>query len=619
MMHHVFITCFGLFCLVWSRAVPPGHVVHEMRLSSHPQLSKRMHPDVLLPVRIGLKHSKDALENAERWLMEVSHPHSPKYGQFWSQETVIDVFRPSDEAVEAVGRWLTSSGIAKHRITHSDNRGWFAFDATVQEVEFLLHTEYLHDGQRRASVGCNQYHVPAHIQQHIDYITPGKNSNDELASCDEVITPACVRALYNFDAADPTAPVNPDNSLGIFEEGDFYTQEDLDLFFSNHTSYIPNGTHPILNSIDGGHAPNNWTDFPGSESELDFALAYPIVYPQSITLFQTDDMYYAQRDASKSGWFNTFFDAIDGSYCTYSAWGETGNDPGLDPIYPDLRNGTASDEDIYNGPLMCGVYKPTNVISISYGVYEMDLPAYYQKRQCDELLKLALQGVSVVQASGDTGVGAGGYEDCLGDNDVFTPTALNSCPWITNVGGTTVVKGNTVYDPEVAVNNPWQDYSSSGGFSNIFPIPAYQASAISHYFKHHNPPYPYYHNGNWNQTKGIYNRNGRGIPDVSANGDKIAVYWSGAPSLSGGTSASCPIFASLLNRIVEERLKVGKGPIGFVNPVLYMYPGVLNDITNGSNPGCGTEGFRAVEGWDPVTGLGTPDFGRMLGLFLSLP
>jgi hypothetical protein len=66
---------------------------------------------------------------------------------------------------------------------------------------------------------------------------------------------------------------------------------------------------------------------------------------------------------------------IDGSYCTYSAYGETGNDPVLDPTYPD-PNG-------YQGQLQCGVYKPTNVISISYGEQESDLPAYYQKRQCN--------------------------------------------------------------------------------------------------------------------------------------------------------------------------------------------------------------------------------------------
>lgn len=97
------------------------------------------------------------------------------------------------------------------------------------------------------------------------------------------------------------------------------------------------------------------------------------------------------------------------------------------------------------------------------------------------------------------------------------------------------------------------------------------------------------------------------------------MYVEGGLYLEGGTSASSPIFASLINRIVEERLKVGKGPLGFINPVLYENPGVLFDITNGTNPGCGTDGFEAVEGWDPVTGLGTPNYPAMLELFLSLP
>jgi tripeptidyl-peptidase-1 len=89
--------------------------------------------------------------------------------------------------------------------------------------------------------------------------------------------------------------------------------------------------------------------------------------------------------------------------------------------------------------------------------------------------------------------------------------------------------------------------------------------------------------------------------------------------LTGGTSAAAPIFASVVNLINEERIKVGKGPVGFVNPVLYANSGVLNDITNGSNPGCGTNGFDASKGWDPLTGLGTPDYPRMLDLFMSLP
>lgn len=120
-------------------------------------------------------------------------------------------------------------------------------------------------------------------------------------------------------------------------------------------------------------------------------------------------------------------------------------------------------------------------------------------------------------------------------------------------------------------------------------------------------------------TGGIYNRIGRGVPDVAANGDNIAVFYGGEFQLGGGTSAATPIFAAIINRINEERLARGKRPGGFVNPALYKHPEVLNDITNGTNKACLGQGFNAVKGWDPVTGLGTPNYPKMLALFLSLP
>jgi tripeptidyl-peptidase-1 len=49
-------------------------------------------------------------------------------------------------------------------------------------------------------------------------------------------------------------------------------------------------------------------------------------------------------------------------------------------------------------------------------------------------------------------------------------------------------------------------------------------------------------------------------------------------------------------QINEERLEMGKKPVGFINPVLYNHPEVLNDITNGTNAGCGTYGFSAIPG-----------------------
>jgi len=166
-----------------------------------------------------------------------------------------------------------------------------------------------------------------------------------------------------------------------------------------------------------------------------------------------------------------------------------------------------------------------------------------------------------------------------------------------------------------------QNFSSSGGFSNYFAQPWYQVEAVEQYFKTANPPYPYYSEFevDFNTTKGLYNRIGRGYPDLAANGAHFRAYTDGHDYFYYGTSLAAPLVASVLTLLNEERFAVGKKPVGFINPVLYQNSWVLNDIVNGTNVGCGSEGFSAVPGWDPATGLGTPNFPKMKELFLALP
>lgn len=434
-----------------------------------------------------------------------------------------------------------------------------------------------------------------------------------LSQCDTIVTPPCIAAMYNITQG---TKASPRNKFGVFEEGDFYAAEDLVEFFALFAPNIPVTTMPKLEGIDGGFAPSAYA---GGESDLDFQISYPIIYPQNSVLFQTDDLNYATGIEGGGGFLNTFLDAIDGSYCNYSAYGETG-DASIDPKYPDpLITG-------YQGQRQCGVYKPTNVISISYGEQEDDLPTNYQQRQCSEFMKLGMQGVSVILASGDSGVAArstddGNADGCLGTGQVFNPDFPASCPYLTAVGAT-LLTGNASRDEEVAVTR----FPSGGGFSNIYPRPSYQNTAVNNYFNGVNKPtYPYYNiSGTNNPTpaqygNGIYNRGGRGYPDVSAVGDNVLIILNGAPTLIGGTSAAAPVFGAILNRINEERIAVGKSTVGFVNPTLYANPTVLHDITVGNNSGCNTPGFYAAPGWDPVTGLGTPNYPAMLKLFMSLP
>ena len=175
------------------------------------------------------------------------------------------------------------------------------------------------------------------------------------------------------------------------------------------------------------------------------------------------------------------------------------------------------------------------------------------------------------------------------------------------MGATQIVPGASVTAPEEACETV---IYSGGGFSNVFAKPSYQSSAVASYFANHKPPYTATQYNNSQTT--------RGYPDVAANGANYVVAVDGQITLIYGTSASAPTFGSIITLINEQRANSGKGSVGFINPTLYANPSILNDITSGGNQGCGTAGFTAVSGWDPVTGLGTPNYQKMLSVFQSL-
>jgi tripeptidyl-peptidase-1 len=64
-----------------------------------------------------------------------------------------------------------------------------------------------------------------------------------------------------------------------------------------------------------------------------------------------------------------------------------------------------------------------------------------------------------------------------------------------------------------------------------------------------------------------------------------------------------------------DRISNGLPPFGLLNPWLYgAAKDAHTDITAGKGSGCSQipgSGFPATTGWDPVTGLGTPDFKKL--------
>ncbi|KAH9012922.1 subtilisin-like protein [Lactarius hengduanensis] len=234
-------------------------------------------------------------------------------------------------------------------------------------------------------------------------------------------------------------------------------------------------------------------------------------------------------------------------------------------------------------------------VSTPYSTPEYKVPPEYAIHVCTLFARLGARGASVLFSSGNDGVGRGNclVQDSSGNSRFqFLPTFPSTCPWVTSVGGT------TGYNPEVAAS------LSGGGFSAYFPRPQYQSNFVPSFLRNLG-----------NQYHGFYNPGGRGVPDIALQAMRFPIVVKGELRRSRGTSCSTPTAAGIISLLNDYRISNGRSPLGFLNIWLYsvLLPG-LNDITSGSNPGCNTDGFSAVPGWDPVTGLGSLDFERLVAI-----
>lgn len=59
-------------------------------------------------------------------------------------------------------------------------------------------------------------------------------------------------------------------------------------------------------------------------------------------------------------------------------------------------------------------------------------------------------------------------------------------------------------------------------------------------------------------------------PDVVTVGHNLITALDGVFQPIDGTSASAPIFAGIVSELNAARARVGKGPLGFLNPFLYQ-------------------------------------------------
>ncbi|KAL8286786.1 hypothetical protein RQP46_004314 [Phenoliferia psychrophenolica] len=396
------------------------------------------------------------------------------------------------------------------------------------------------------------------------------------AKTQDATTLACLEALYGYGGYTQKATML--NSYGIVEyTPQSFSPQDLDMFFKQYRPDLV-GKRPDVHTLLAGFV----VPFPteatlNAESDLDLEYAMSVGF---------------------QGSFNNFLDGLDASYCTY----EGGDDLQAGDM-PYTLGGLL--------PGQCGALPFSAVISTSYGSDEYGSTAAYQQRQCYEYGKLGMQGTTFLYSSGDYGVAGNGgacYDKASKQTSTsgttFNPSFPGGCPYVTSVGATqTKVGADLVND----AGNAEEACEASLTSHSICK------AAVATFFSEHMPTY----------TAAQYNNSQatRGFPDIALNGANYPVSYAGNNGLVFGTSASAPVGGAIFALINDARYAAGKGPIGYINNAIYTeaFKDAFNDITSGGNQGCGTPGFTAVKGWDPVTGLGTPKFQKLLDLFLALP
>jgi subtilase family serine protease len=232
-----------------------------------------------------------------------------------------------------------------------------------------------------------------------------------------------------------------------------------------------------------------------------------------------------------------------------------------------------------------------DIVSLRWDASELTLQDVAGKQAVQQWNSLLQQGITQDHITYFATSGSNGATDYANDTDLATVPAISfpaDSPWVTSVGGTNLDLSGT---DSIVSETAWS--GSGGGFSVLNPMPVYQKLLPA-------------------QVQSQLN-NRRGIPDVAMDDDPLtglAVYVDGQWELAGGNT-NVPVWAAL-GAIANQ---MAGHPLGFLNPALYKlgtsasYSQDFHDITQGNNTNLdqNVTGYNAAAGWDPVTGLGTPN------------
>ncbi|KAF9892943.1 polynucleotide 3'-phosphatase [Aspergillus nanangensis] len=510
----------------------------------------------------------------EQKVVDLSTPGHQSYGNHLAIRDIQEFLRPSDRVSGKLLSWLESEYVPSESIENHGN--WITFTVPISQAESILKTrfyEFHHEDSGQVTTRTLEYSVPEEVHPYVHLIQPTTRfgrfrseaekvhlqpttatGEDLTANCSSTINPGCLRELYRIHDGNPRP--DPRNRLGISGFLEEYARySDFQEFMKTYGPGQADANFTVI-SINGGLNLQN-SSTPSSEASLDIQYAASMAYDALMTFYTT-----AGRGPG-------------GPETDQPSAGSSDNEPYLEQLHYLLN---LPDEEL------------PAVLSTSYGEDEQSLPESYTNATCSLFAQLGARGVSVIFSSGDSGPGDPCRTNDGRDSPRFQPAFPASCPFVTSVGGTYGI------DPERAID------FSGGGFSERFPRPLYQKASVDNYLEKLG-----------NRWDGLFNRGGRGIPDVSAQAQNFLIVDHGSIGKIGGTSASAPVFAGIISRLNAVRLKHNKSRLGFLNPWLYSLHGGFSDIVEGGSVGCGSPqgqiphaGWNATAGWDAVTGLGTP-------------
>lgn len=250
--------------------------------------------------------------------------------------------------------------------------------------------------------------------------------------------------------------------------------------------------------------------------------------------------------------------------------------------------------------LLAAVYasQAPDVICLGWGFAEAHVTGPTARAIDAILLDAAALGITVCAAAGDSG------SALYRGSDLAAVQLPAASPYALACGTTALTLLDTGWFEQVWNEGP-QGAASGGGVSVLAAVPSWQLAS--------QPP-----------LSVRTGRPGRGVPDVAAHAARLpglSCLVGGRALACGGTALSTALWSALLAHIRQSMAECGHDArIGLVAPRLYRLAsfGLFNSPPLGSNESTGhVGGYFARPGWDPCTGLGSPNGKRLLDALLA--